>query len=115
MDARKVVFSESPAAVLCRAKGSSVAVRRHVSNIPSLRAAWNVVHCAMLAVPIALSASSRDAYHHASEVSHSGSAVPGSVVAGDRVDTRRVAARLARVTATPAVAAMRGWAMRVSK
>ena len=75
---------------------------------PLQRAAWNVVHCAMLAVPIALSASSRDAYHHASEVSHSGSAVPGSVVAGDRVDTRRVAARLARVTATPAVAASRG-------
>ena len=43
MDARKVVFSESPAAVLCRAKGSSVAERDHVSNIPSLRAAWNVV------------------------------------------------------------------------
>ena len=43
MDARKVVFSESPAAVLCRAKGSSVELRRHVSNIPSLRAAWNVV------------------------------------------------------------------------
>ena len=42
MDARKVVFSESPAAVLCREKGSSVALRRHVSNIPSLRAAWNV-------------------------------------------------------------------------
>ena len=36
------MFSERPAAVLWRAKGSSVALRRHVSNIPSLRAAWNV-------------------------------------------------------------------------